>query len=67
MKYTVEIHNENGIESSYHDLSKTEAVKAAKKESGQKKQVFIFWGRASDGQHGYLNPDGNHEIVGKSW
>lgn len=30
-------------------------------------RVFVSWGRASDGQQGYLNRDGNHAIVGKAW
>jgi len=30
-------------------------------------QVFIRWYRASDGQHGYYNSDGNHDITGKAW
>jgi hypothetical protein len=30
-------------------------------------QYYITWYRKSDGQHGYLNPDGNHAITGQSW
>jgi len=29
--------------------------------------VFVSWGRASDGQQGYLNRDGNHAITGEKW
>lgn len=30
-------------------------------------QVFVSWYRSSDGQHGYLNSDGNHAITGQAW
>lgn len=30
-------------------------------------QVFVSWMRSSDGQHGYLNSDGNHAITGEAW
>lgn len=29
--------------------------------------TFVTWGRSTDGQHGYLNQDGNHAITGKAW
>lgn len=29
--------------------------------------VYISWVRESDGQQGFLNPDGNYEIIGKDW
>ena len=50
-------------------VSKKQAVMmaraAAAKYPGHK--VFVSWGRASDGQQGYLNPDGNHAITGEAW
>lgn len=30
-------------------------------------QIFVSWFRASDGQHGFYNPDHNHDAVGKNW
>ena len=30
-------------------------------------QVFIEWYRPQDGQRGYLNPDGHHDITGKAY
>lgn len=39
----------------------------AKKYPKPKYQVFVSWHRSSDGQTGYLNPDGNHAITGKAW
>ena len=32
-----------------------------------KSGVFVDFFRASDGQRGYLNADGNHSITGKDW
>jgi hypothetical protein len=55
------------------DLTLNEAKNMAKKESkkakeaGIDKRIFIRWFRATDGQHGYVNPDGNYSITGKSW
>lgn len=30
-------------------------------------RVYIAWFRESDGQQGYLNRNGDHEIVGEAW
>jgi hypothetical protein len=63
-KYAVKV---NGDEL-YFDLSKKEAIKIAKEQSADsRKQVFVTWFRKSDGQHGYLNSDGNHAITGVAW
>lgn len=69
MKYNVEILDSFGsIKASYTGLKKKEAMEKAKKESKDEKQaIFISWFRKSDGQHGYLNADGNHDITGKRW
>lgn len=69
MKYTVTV-NKNGIEiSSIPDCSQREARKVARDEakSNPNAQIFVEWFRSSDGQHGYLNPDGNHAITGQAW
>ena len=66
MKYTVEVQADNVV---YQNLSKREAVKTAKEEAAKKalNGVFVHWYRKSDGQHGYLNPDGNHDCTGRDW
>lgn len=61
--YSIEI---NG-EVLYHDLFKNEAIGIARREASAGKQVFVTWFRKSDGQHGYLNRDGNHAITGEAW
>ena len=30
-------------------------------------KVYLMWNRESDGQMGYLNPCGNHEIHGEAY
>jgi hypothetical protein len=66
MKYTVEYRTRAG-ESHYSDpMSRRQAEKEARK-SSEYDLIFVSWYRKSDGQHGYLNPDGNHAIIGKSW
>ena len=66
MKYTVEI---QAINAEYQNLSKKEAIETAKEEAAKKAAsgVYIHWYRKSDSQHGYLNPDGNHDTTGKDW
>jgi hypothetical protein len=60
-KYTV-IADDNMVKT---DLSQDEAIATAyataKKHPGQ---VFVSWSRASDGQRGFLNQDGNHSVTG---
>ena len=29
--------------------------------------IFVSWYRTSDGQKGYFNPSGDHDITGKTW
>lgn len=72
MKYTVTMQTELGKPvATTPNLSKTKAVKEARRMAADpataNNLVFITWFRKSDGQHGYLNPDGNHDITGKSW
>lgn len=53
-----------------HGLSKRQAVRLAKEladTSDKDTLVFVEWSRASDGQRGFLNPDGNHSVTGESW
>lgn len=51
----------------YSDLNRKEATEIAKREAEQDKHVLVTWFRKSDGQLGYLNRDGNHDITGKAW
>lgn len=46
-------------------LAMAEAHKAAAKHTDQ--QVFLTFFRRSDGQRGYLNSDGNHDITGRAY
>ena len=50
-------------------VTKKQAVLAAKAAAAKypDDQIFLSWGRASDGQQGYLNRDGNHAITGEAW
>lgn len=69
MKYNVENLSESGEYSVVSGLSKREAIKTAR-EAAEKypdNSIFITWFRASDGQHGYLNPSGDHAITGQAW
>ena len=70
MKYDVNVYSENDqIITNENGLTKTGAMSTAAKYAAkyQNHQVFIEWHRESDGQHGYLNPDGDHAITGKAW
>jgi len=49
------------------DLKLREAIKTAKANTDSDNKVYITWFRASDGQKGCYNPDGNHAITGYSW
>jgi hypothetical protein len=50
-------------------VTKKHAIALAKAAADKypNERVFVSWGRASDGQQGYLNPDGNHAITGEAW
>jgi hypothetical protein len=71
MYHVVEYSPQGQLLSSIEGLSERQAIKAAKIEAAKitdgKSQIFIEWYRSSDGQHGYVNPDGNHAITGHSW
>jgi hypothetical protein len=71
MKYNVSIENCGMSISGYENLSKKEAQRVAKieaeKPENEDNQVFVKWFRKSDGQKGYLNNNGNHEITGSAW
>ncbi|MFH2075578.1 MAG: hypothetical protein ABIJ57_09565 [Pseudomonadota bacterium] len=68
MEYTVE-HGHDAVDNVeyYPGLSQKEAVMLARKLATGRKQVYVSWSRSSDGQTGYLNRDGSHDITGKAW
>ena len=69
MKYAIERTSIGGSETIEVGLSLHQALhnaaKQAAKNKGQIYQIYVVWYRESDGQHGYVNPDGNHSINGK--
>jgi hypothetical protein len=71
MKYSVNMYipGDTQAESWRNGLSKLQAQKVAKTWAAEhpSKQVYVSWHRESDGQTGYLNPDGEHAITGKAW
>ncbi len=68
VEYTVVIRSHTGREEFFPNLTERQAIKQAKEiRSEHNGETFITWYRASDGQHGFLNPSGNHEIMGISW
>jgi hypothetical protein len=66
MTYEVEIQNKGMYAP---DCTKKEAIALAQEFAQDKTNcgVYISWFRASDGQHGYLNPNGAHAITGQAW
>ena len=70
MTYTIE--TVCGLSTDYIQLGKvsaktaiTEARNAAAKYRDE--QVFLSWFRTSDGQRGYLNSDGSHDVTGRAY
>lgn len=67
IEYTVHGIDDSGNEEWYvSDLSKAEAGKEAMHRRTNTYRVFVTFARHSDGQKGYLNPDG-HSPVGRTW
>jgi len=49
-------------------VAMVEAQLASRGANGRdRSQVFIHWSRDDDGQRGYLNPGGHHQVTGKAW
>lgn len=71
IQYTVEIgRNPEGMAVTYIcHLTEAQAREAALKACRDypNEPVFVSWDRASDGQHAYLNRDGNHDLTGRDW
>lgn len=68
MKYLVVAESKMGEEVRISEVGKSEVEKTVKefKDNGEK-IIFVKWFRKSDGQKGFLNSNGNHEITGKNW
>jgi hypothetical protein len=69
MKYDVTVTSENdpvGVCAAI-GVTKRQAIKTARASKRAGVQVFIDTFRVRDGQHMYLNPNGDHDIIGKSW
>jgi len=68
MKYAVIEQTEGGENTLWHDLTKKQAVVKAKTLAKHTDgNIYVEWYRASDGQRGYLNPDGSHAITGEAY
>ena len=69
MTYDIIVVDETGDEKNGGTgLSKSEATnKARALAATTDKQVYVTWFRPLDGQHGYLNSNGDHAITGKAW
>jgi len=72
MKYTVEVILDDVTEIIVPDLTKSQAMKMAVEmvydhRKDENCQIFVSWFRLDDGQHGYLNPGGDHAIIGQTW
>lgn len=65
MKYTVEFFQNDKVIQVYMDVTKKQAIKLAKSAADLQFKAII------SGYNGqctvYLNPNGNHELVGKFW
>lgn len=72
MKYSITVTDEQGFSDFvYIDKTQEQAKKLANELANDPKyagrNIFITFYRPSDGQTGYLNPDGNHSPTGESW
>lgn len=69
MKYSIIAESKMGeLTREANEISKNEIKKYVNDWKGQgEKFIYVTWFRKADGQIGYLNPNGNHEITGKNW
>jgi len=68
MKYTINTYDVDVLVDSIPDCTRKEVAKLAQAAAQRKGcRVYVEWYRKSDGQHGYLNPDGDHAITGVAW
>lgn len=72
MTYAIELVHESGqvefIAEATGVVDATRAAnRAASRFAGRDGLVYVTWFRESDGQRGYWNPDGRHDVIGKAW
>lgn len=69
MKYQVNVYDEGSYITGYNDISGRDVPGAVNDLASQhpRSRIYVEWSRKSDGQHGYLNPDGDHDITGRPW
>jgi len=69
MEYTIELSRDGEIVRSVSVNGVRNATQTAREYSADNPdyQVFVTWFRNSDQQHGYLNPNGAHDITGRPW
>lgn len=73
MNYTIAVskHESSNIVLSQSERGSKKAALAAKELAKEYPRpdykVWVSWYRSSDGQHGYLNPGGDHAITGEAW
>jgi len=66
--YAVNQRFENGQEKTIaENLTERQAAELASEQCKEKSGITVSFFRESDGQVGYLNQDGNHEISGRFW
>ena len=66
ISYTVQIGEDDHIPGIDTAEEATElAIRACKENPGC--PVYVSWFRPSDGQHGYLNRGGDHDVTGYNW
>jgi len=63
------VENSGRLNTLLRGLSKPQAIVRAYRLSRNPAngQIFVEWYRSTDGQHGYLNPSGDHAITGNAW
>jgi len=69
MRYDINTYDEDILVDSVPGCTEQQVKKIAPLAASQRKGclVFVEWYRKSDGQRGYLNPNGNHAITGVAW
>lgn len=67
ISYSVEFHIETGV-SAMKCKDKAEAISIAKNTTDDPSiRTYVTFYRASDGQKGYVNPNGDYELYGVDW
>lgn len=68
MTYAICKQNENGsCDLLAEGLDRKDAIARATELAKTNKGITVEFTRKSDGQHGFLNRDGNHDVTGRYW